>query len=65
MNKIIREKFEKELEERTEKKVRNCFFLCSGTNGAEYYIFTGNNNSLLGVLELIDFGTDKEFHRWI
>ena len=65
LDKSIRERFTPEIEEITGKKVRNCFFLVSGLNGKDIYIFTGNNNKLLGVCEISDLCTEYESHRWI
>lgn len=58
---IIRDKYSKDLE----RKTRNVFFLCSSTRGADYYVFIGNNNSVIGILEILNYGTDLESKRWI
>ena len=65
MARFVREAYESEIEEITGKKVRNCFFLVSGLNGKDYYVFNGNNKSILGICEILDLGTEYESHRWI
>lgn len=62
MAQVIRNEYSGELEEITSKKVRNVFFLCSGLNGKDYYVFQGNNRSLLGILEVDPI---TETRRWI
>lgn len=62
MAQVIRNEYGEELEKRIDKKVRNVFFLCSGLNGKDVYIFMGNNNKLLGILEIDPI---TETRRWI
>ena len=62
MAQVIRNEYSEELETRIDKKVRNVFFLCSGLNGKDYYVFQGNNKSLLGMLEV---DPTTETRRWV
>ena len=62
MAQVIRNEYSSELETKTGKKVRNVFFLCSGLNGKDIYIFMGNNRSLLGILEIDPI---TETRRWV
>ena len=62
IDKEIRNTYQSEIEEKTGKKVRNCFFIVSGINSKDYYCFQGNGKSILGILE-IDMLEPK--HRWL
>ena len=63
---IMRNTFGEELEKKTGKKVRNVFYLCRGINDKDYFVFQGNGNSILGILEtnncITDFPTNR---RWV
>ena len=65
ISKTVREKYRKEVEEPTGVKVRNVFFLTSGLDGGDYFVFTSNNGKLFKILRIDGFGTKDEFHRWI
>lgn len=56
----MRLEYGKELEEAKNKKVRNVYFLVTGKNNKDYFVFTGNNGSIIGILEKSD-----EDHRWL
>ena len=62
MAQVIRNEYSEELETRIDKKVRNVFFLCSDLSGKDYYVFQGNNKSLLGMLEVDPI---TETRRWV
>ena len=62
MSQVVRNEYGEELEKRTGKKVRNVFFLCSGLNGKDYYVFQGNGKDFLGILEIDPI---NEIRRWI
>lgn len=65
MAKTIRNKYSEEIEEKLSKKVRNVFFLTSGIDGADYFVFQTNNGVLLALLKIVDFGCSWETHKWI
>lgn len=45
----IREKIRDEVYGATGKKVRNIFYVTSGTDGRSVYAIVGNNNKIFGV----------------
>lgn len=49
-NEIIRNKIRDEVYSLTGKKVRNIFYVTSGTDGKSVYAVTGNNNKIFGVV---------------
>lgn len=48
-DKVIREKIRDEVYSETGKKVRNIFYVTSGTDGKSVYAIVGNNNKIFGV----------------
>ena len=65
MAKTIRNKYSEEIEKKLSKKVRNVFFLTSGIDEADYFVFQTNNGVLLALLKIVDFGCSWETHKWI
>lgn len=65
MAKTVRNKYSEEIENMLSKKVRNVFFLTSGIDGADYFVFQTNNGLLLAILKIVDFGCPWEAHKWI
>lgn len=63
--KTIREKYSKEIEEIRGRKVRNVFFLATGLDGDDYYVFQCNNGLILAILKVCNFGMSYESHKWI
>ena len=46
---IIRNKIRDEVYNAVNKKVRNIFYVTSGTDGRSVYAIVGNNNKIFGV----------------
>lgn len=65
LGKKIREKYSEEIENKLHKKVRNCFFLTSDLNGADWFCFQTNNGVLLALLKVEHLFEMNETHRWI
>lgn len=65
MAKTVRNKYSTEIEYIYHKKVRNVFFLTSGIDGADYFVFQTNNSKLLAILKIVDFGCPWETHELI
>lgn len=55
----IREKIRDEVYSETGKKVRNIFYVTSGTDGKSVYAIVGNNNKIFGVA-LVDAALNIE-----
>lgn len=56
---IIRNKIRDEVYGTTGKKVRNIFYVTSGTDGRSVYAIVGNNNKIFGVA-LVDVALGVE-----